>query len=98
MSLMGHLRSVLGFASVAVKTRLLKKTNWQRHGPSSKPSEVQVDRELQSEGNKGWMPFDRHKWPLFEPDNDLCTQEEQAQVATQMISCQSRLLQLILGD
>ena len=39
---MGHLRSVLGFASVVGKTGLgtdqLKTTNWQRHGRSSKPT------------------------------------------------------------
>ena len=43
---------------------------------------VQVDKELQNEGNKGWMPFERHKWPLLEPDNDMCIQEEQAHAAT----------------
>ena len=36
---------------------------------------VQVDRELQNEAHKGWMPFERHKWPLFEPDNYLCIQK-----------------------
>ena len=67
----------------------LKKTNWQRHGPSSKTGQVQVDRELQNDGNKGWMPFERHKWPLLEPDNDLCIQEEQAQVATGVVKAVS---------
>ena len=67
----------------------LEKTSWQRHGPSSKPSQLQVDRELQNEGNKGWMPLERHKWPLLEPDNDLCIQEEQTHAEARCVSAKA---------
>ena len=84
----------------ANRERMLWRGGARQSAPFGCPphQSMQVDRELQNEGNKGWMPSERRKWLLFEPDNDPCSREEQAHVATQMIICQNRLLQLIVRD